>query len=600
MTTVNSLRTCSRVRYFFTGALGLLIALGNAEAVAAPGATATKSSKAQTADQKAAKGLLERGQKELQSGHPEQALASFNAAQKLDATLPVAEAIANAMLAMGKPADAARGYSAALESNRSTLTPAALSAAQTKLDELNAASAQLVLEVAEPDVEVQLDAVDVGRTPLPALLANPGPHQVMLKKAGFVALTQQLLLVRGPNTQAFQLVREVVTGKLHVTTDTTHATSELLIDNQVVGLLPWEGTLPVGKVTLIGRNSDETSAPVEAAVERDATTAIVLSLKPNAGTLDVSALAAGVRVSVDGRPVGVQNFRGPMPVGRHHLKLERDGFVTQEQEVDVRMNETSSFVIGNWVPLKVALPPPPDDHGMYYRLDLSFNFSNKTDGLTQYCEQPSTKVDCSTHAPFGGNLGLRVGYRFKWIAPELWGMGSFTAQFADAHYEPSLPADSEFYGPKRSEDYVFFRYGWAAGAGVRVTSPTRSVSATGGLGFGVFSMWGQYARATQGTQGGVLGAVPNASSSTSSVSHTYAPGFLLDGGVLFGSSPGAKLYLGVMLAIEFAPEHAPVAPQNETSFGMDPKYSKYGTPGLDIVSGTQFRFGPVLGFQFGY
>jgi hypothetical protein len=94
--------------------------------------------------------------------------------------------------------------------------------------------------------------------------------------------------------------------------------------------------------------------------------------------------------------------------------------------------------------------------------------------------------------------------------------------------------------------------------------------------------------------------VPAASSVTSSVSHTYAPGFLLDGGVLFGSSPGAKLYLGMMLAIEFAPEHAPVAPQSESTFGMDPRYSKYGTPGLDIVSGTQFRFGPVLGFQFGY
>ena len=234
------------------------------------------------------------------------------------------------------------------------------------------------------------NTVDVGRTPLPALLANPGSHQLTLKKAGFLALTQQVVLVRGPNTQTLKLAREVLTGKLKVSTNTPR-TSELLVDNQVVGLLPWEGALPVGKVTLIGRNSDETSAPIEVTVERDVTTPIVLELKPNAGTLDVSALAAGVRISVDGQPVGVQSFRGPLSVGQHHLTLERDGFVTQEQDVDVRMNETSSFVIGNWVPLKAPLPPPPDDHGLYFRLDLAFLFSNKTDGITRHCEEQSSE-----------------------------------------------------------------------------------------------------------------------------------------------------------------------------------------------------------------
>jgi len=599
---VSRLRTLGCVQFLFACPLGSLSVFGSAHVAAAPGASAGSAKKAETADQKAASGLLERGQKELKAGRPEQALATFSAARQLEDSMRVAESIASATLAMGKPADAFRGYSAAVEANRSTLSPALLSAAQSKLDELHAASAGLVLDIAEPDVEVQLDAVDVGRTPLPALLANPGAHQILLKKPGFVALTQQLLLVRGANTQSFKLAREVLTGKLSVSSNTAHPTSELLVDNQVVGLLPWEGTLPVGKVTLIGRNNDETSAPTEVTVERDVTTPVLLDLKPNVGTLDVSALAAGVRIAIDGRPVGVQSFRGPLPVGRHRLTLERDGFVTQEQEVELRLNETSSFVIGNWVPVKAAPLPPPDDQGMYFRLDLAGLVSNKTDGITEYCEQHSTTVHCSTHTPFGGSLGLRAGYRFKWIAPEIWGLGSFTAQYSEARFEQgSLSADSDFYGPERREDYVFFRYGWAAGAGVRVTTPTRGVSATGGLGFGVFSMSGRYARTTQGTMD-VAGqaTVPTASSNTSSVVHTYAPGFLFDGGVLLGSSPGSKLYLGLMLAVEFAPDHAPVDPLNATTLGNDPKYSNYGTPGIDIATGTQFRFGPVIGFQFGY
>ncbi|HEX2672321.1 MAG TPA: hypothetical protein VHM25_15680 [Polyangiaceae bacterium] len=182
-----------------------------------------------------------------------------------------------------------------------------------------------------------------------------------------------------------------------------------------------------------------------------------------------------------------------------------------------------------------------------------------------------------------------------------WGLGSFTAQYSEARFEPSLSADSDFYGPSRREDYVFFRYGWAAGAGVRFSTPTRSISATGGLGFGVFSMSGRYARTTQGTTD-IAGqaTVPTARSDTSSVVHTYAPGLLFDGGVLLGSSPGSKLYLGILMAIEFAPEHAPVDALPEKAFGNDPNYSAYATPGLDAAAGAQFRFGPVVGFQFGY
>jgi len=602
MTTLSRLRTLGRVQFCLSCSLALSTAFGSARVIAAPKPPAGSAKKTESADQKAAKGLLDRGQKELSAGHPEQALASFDAARQLEDSLRVATAIASAQLALGKPADAFRGYSAAVEANRSTASPAESSAAQAKLEELNAASAQLVLDIAEPDVEVQIDAVGVGRTPLPALLANPGSHQILLKKPGFVGLTQELHLVRGQNTQTFKLQREVLTGKLQVSSNTAHPTSELLVDNQVVGLLPWEGTLPVGKVTLIGRNNDETSSPTEVTVSRDVTTPVVLDLKPNAGNLDVSALAAGVRISVDGRQVGVQTFRGSLPVGRHRLTLERDGFITQQQEVDLRLNETASFVIGNWVPVKAPALPPPDDHGLYFRLDLAALLSNKTDGITNYCEEQSRNVHCSTNVPFGGSLGLRAGYRFKWIAPEIWGLGSFTAQYSKARFEQgSLSADSPFYGPERREDYVFFRYGWAAGAGVRVTTPTRGASATGGLGFGVFSMSGRYARTTQGTMD-VAGqaTVPTARSDTSSVVQTYAPGFLLDGGVLLGSSPGSKLYLGLTLAIEFAPEHAPVDAIAEKPFGNDPKYGNYGTPGLDVAAGTQFRFGPVIGFQFGY
>lgn len=94
---------------------------------------------------------------------------------------------------------------------------------------------------------------------------------------------------------------------------------------------------------------------------------------------------------------------------------------------------------------------------------------------------------------------------------------------------------------------------------------------------------------------GAAQAVPGANSS--GTEHSYAPGLVFDGGVLLGSSPGTKLYLGVLAVVELAPEHSKAPPIHDSPSLQQPLY--YNTPGLDVVSGTQFRIGPVLGFQFG-
>ncbi len=106
MTTATRLRMRGYAHFLCSCSLGLSIALGSAPAGAAAGSNANVKNAAETADQKAARGLLERGQKELKAGHPEQALASFSAARQLENSMRVAEAIASATLALGKPADA--------------------------------------------------------------------------------------------------------------------------------------------------------------------------------------------------------------------------------------------------------------------------------------------------------------------------------------------------------------------------------------------------------------------------------------------------------------------------------------------------------------
>jgi hypothetical protein len=583
----------------------VLVSWGS-RASAAPKMTGATKAKPESADQKVARGLLERGQAELAQGRADLALDSFNAAKQVDDSFRVESAIADATLALGKPTRAGTAYRDFVAKNRATLSAEQVSISDAKLAQIADALARLTLEVSEPEAAVQVDGASVGQSPLPAPIElDPGEHELTLTKPGFVPFTQHFTLAHGVNAFTLTLTPEVLMGKLRVSCNTPGVV-ELLVNGQVFALLPWEGALPVGTVKLLARSKDRTSPALEVAVERDITKPVVLELSPNEGSVNVSSTARDALIAIDGHNVGLQHWHGMLPLGVHHVRLSRPGFLSQERDLVVQTGSTASIVVGNWAPLPNIAPKPKDDHGLYVRLDLAAAFGKASDGVHQECaaNDANSHPQCSRHTPLGGGIGLRVGYRIKWIAPELFGMGTFEAwrvRLRADEYQPNDATDtSTFYGPKRKEDYVFFRYGWAAGAGVRVSSPTGGISATAGLGFGVFSQTGQYVRKTSSTvvipSTGAVQTVPSADSSGSQ--HSYAPGLIFDGGVLLGSSPGTKLYLGVLAAIELAPEHSPTPPIHNSPSLQQPL--PYNTPGLDVVSGTQFRIGPVLGFQFGY
>ena len=595
--------------------------LWGARATAAPSPPSPKQSpasklkaQAQTPEQKAAQTQLARGRELLRQGDAAGALSAFVAARALEDSLDVELAIADGTAQLGKPVQSHAALSAFIAERRASLTAEERARAEAKLLELQAASAQLALEVSELGAEIQLDGVVVGQSPLPAPLpANPGAHRIGLTKPGFLPQTREVTLSRGQNALRVALVAEVPTGSLRVTSSTP-GVIELVIEHRVVGLLPWEGTLPVGPVTLSARTSDQTSPPLEVVVEKDVVKPVTLELSPNLGFLEVQSLATGVRIALDGRLVGVNRWRGGVPPGLHHLEFRRDGFESQAEDVRVTTGGTSSVVVGKWVPVVVPEERTSSnaqaERGLYVRLDLAGAFSSRTDGITRHCAERETSAptQCSSKGPFGGGLGLRVGYRFKWIAPELFGLGTLSVSYVRASFEQvTLAGEDPFYGPPRREDYVFFRYGFAAGAGVRVSTPSTGIAATGGLGFAVFSQSAAYARTTTGssTVSTPLGdrsvPIPPQSHSSNTV-HQYAPGLVFDAGVLLGASPGTKLYLGFLASVEFAAKRARTRAVNGGSFGTDPQGAPYdyGTPPLNVASGTQFTFGPVLGFQFGY
>jgi hypothetical protein len=565
--------------------------------------TASKSAPP-NASQQAAHTLLDRGRDQLKKGLAADAMSSFLAAKQLDDSLVVASAIADASVALGNASEARAGYAAALDRFRPSLSASDTAASQAKLAELTARTAQLELSVSEAGVDISLDGALVGQTPLPsALTLNPGKHHLELKKADFNALTSDLELKPGPTKLSFALVAQVMAGKIHVSASDAFGVTELSVNGKVVGLLPWEGEVPLGAVTLVARASNATSTPTSVVVERDGPNVFTLTLAANTGRLAIDTPFADVGITLDGQLVGYQSYNAPVPVGRHHIVLARTGYISQEQDVDIATDGSTQVTIGNWAQIGGKpnnLPTARDDNGIYVRLDLGGAVSSLRNGVVDHC------ASCDKSGPYGATLGLRAGYRFGWISPELWGMGLLDVAYAKASYGTTTTAvDSDFYGPPRREDYSFFRYGWAAGVAARAQTLGRIVNATGSVGFGLFSVTGQYIRATTGTsQVGVAGATiatPSAQTATSSTERNVAPGLLFDGGVVFGTSPGARLYLGLLLSVEFDPSDSRVH-RIDTTLGNDSNGQPipYGTPAVNLASGTQVRFGPVIGFQFGY
>lgn len=591
-------------RWGIAGSILLLGSFSSSLGLGAEPAAAKRAAQAQrSAAQQAASSLLLRGRAELAQGQPARALDSFSAARDLDESFEAASAIADAKLALGSPLEASASLSAGIERHRGELAPSALAAAQLKLEQLRTSCARLSIASPQADVELELDGAAIGRTPLAGeVVANPGPHQLSAHKPGLRAFTAQLTLSAGARTVSVELSPEVATGRLRVTSQPAEDGVVLQVNQSEVGVLPWEGELPVGLATLSARSKNQERASANVQVEKGVTTSLVLQLVPPSGTLEIDAGSSDTRIAIDGRELAIQHWRGELGVGSHRIDLTRTGFVAQHRVLDVAAGSSATLVVGHWQPLGVraATVPPKDERGVYVRLDLAAEFGKSSDGVTRHCRAKGSNAGCSSRSPFGGALALRVGYRFGWIAPELFGRGSLVVSYAKARYaHASLPGDDAFYGPVRREDYVFFDYGWAAGAGIRLTSPSPSfLTPSVGLGFGVFSMASRYARTTSATNtiivNGVSNSVPAAESTTSSVAHSYAPGLVFDVGLLLGQSPGTKLYLGLDIDVEFVAKRAVSAKQSR--LGPTP----YGTPALDVVSGTQWRAGPVLGFQFGY
>lgn len=476
-----------------------------------------------------------------------------------------------------------------------------------ELEQPPRALSQLTLDVSEPGVLVEVDGAVRGVTPLEGPLDLPGgKHQLSLAKVGFVTLREEVELAAGPQRLAFQLRPRSSSARMSV--GATLLPAELWLDGEQVGPLPWSGEVPPGEHVLAARGPAAVSEERRVSVLDGENVVVTLSLLPRRGPLLIEVQHASIYV--DEAWMGVGRFDGSVPVGKHRIRLKRIGFTSKEYDVDLAPEETwrlSDVSFGEGAAAGAPEPPRRDSwRGVYGQVGLFGWFSAKpTDELRRECPPARASGSCDWYPSYGGGLALRAGYSFGWLAVEGLVAGLADAWYDQLRYDVEQSSQqSAFYGPARSERYTFARYGGAFGLGARVLTPTQGVRGTFGLTFGFVTRVERYFRVSS-TSSNVttpLGTatIPDARAETSGSDSQASPLLLADLGVLFGSTPGLKFQLGLLLAATFG--SSTEAPARRGSLGRDAAGQPlpFGSAAIDISRGSQLFFGPILGVQLGH
>jgi hypothetical protein len=173
------------------------------------------------------------------------------------------------------------------------------------------------------------------------LLLPAGQHVVRAEKEGYVAAQTNVNVVDGAATSArLRLAKQP--GELHI--DTNNIPVTVSVDGAEVGRAPGMVPVPPGSHTITLRAprylDHVVTLDIEGAgVKQD----LAVRLEPAWGTLKISTVPTGARVTVDGRAAGVTPASAQAASGVRQIRIEAAGHKTWESSVVVKAGQTLSM-----------------------------------------------------------------------------------------------------------------------------------------------------------------------------------------------------------------------------------------------------------------
>ncbi len=548
-----------------------------------------------------AKRLFSAGLKLYREGLYQEALSAFHGAKQLAPRASIQRNIAQSYRDLRQFAKAYEAYEELLRDYAATFSSREKSQIRRALGELSFLTAEIEVTVREPGAAVLIDGIEVATTKVKhPLRVELGRHSVRVLKPGFVPLEYRVeleggdeLRVRGP------LEREM--GVLLVTTHGEAAgTEHVWINGEHRGPTPLRVELEPGEVEIEVRGKTTARQTRKALVRLGEIVSVPVVVTPLPGLLRVDPGGPLALVAVDGKVVGIGVWFGEVDPGEHTVTVSGEGLRPLREVVTVTSGQTTSVdhlsAAGGVAALDDASGGVLPWVGVTTRVSFvaPFGVTSRSNTIAQDCPPAATgSTRCVVGGDYGLGLTLNIGYSFGWFGLEGFALVSGDRSTVDRETfgdtAPTSVGSGLFAGVPRTEDYTFWRWGVGGGVAARATSKTSKLRFTGSIGGGFVSRWGSYTSVAEtAQQSGV-----EKSFFVSDQAQYFAPLLSADAGILIGSSPGTKVFLGVLMWAEFAPGSVPV-PGGDQYLGSNPS-----TGTVDLSQGTIVSIGPVLGLQIG-
>lgn len=219
--------------------------------------------------------------------------------------------------------------------------------AQSAIDELRALVGTVELTGSKPGASIVIDGRDRGDyPPVNPIRVAAGMHMVRILKDGYAPFETRIEVAGGRTTPV--VVKHVAlteSGQLKVT-EQSGKTVDVVVDGDVVGQTPWQGTLSVGDHMVVLRGEQNIgTGPAAAPVKARQLTTLSLRAEELEAMLRVDPTPAGAMVTIDGVPVGRGTWEGALRTGTHRVEVRDAGFVPITQQLSLARGQQEKLPI---------------------------------------------------------------------------------------------------------------------------------------------------------------------------------------------------------------------------------------------------------------
>jgi len=308
----------------------------------APGADATAPKTEADLNKAQAAQRFDRGLQLFNEGDNAGALAEFKQTYALMPNPIVLFNIGLVYAAMSRPVDAVDALTAVVDS--ATLSPEQRERAQKTLADQQQRIGRISVTTVPVGARIDVDGVEVARTPLTApLRVAEGSHVIGAVAEGYAHARKEIIVAGNADASVnFELVLGAAKRPANLTIRSRIVDAEVLIDDKSIGKTPLASSLavPAGQHTVELRRAGYQSAKQLVEVGESSIAEVTLDLTVDSqalakegADLTISVREPNLNLSIDQEPLRLYTGRLRLPKGVHHLHLEQAGYLPYDQDV---------------------------------------------------------------------------------------------------------------------------------------------------------------------------------------------------------------------------------------------------------------------------